>query len=93
MLQGAKLKTAAVDFFNFPCSPTKRQDMVRAADALLSGVTRMLYIADIADALRLQLSLKQVSLHSNIFAHEAELCFSTILCNHKKLFKECCSIV
>ena len=79
MLQGAKLKTAAVDFFNFPCSPTKRQDMVRAADALLSGVTRMLYIADIADALRLQLSLKQVSLCSNIVVQTTELRFFIIV--------------
>ena len=61
MLRKFPWLSVAVDFFSFPCSPVKRHEMVRAADSLLSGVTRMLYIADIADALRLQASLKKVS--------------------------------
>ena len=55
------MKDAAQGFLQCPYSPMKRQDMVRTADALLSAVNRMLYIADIADALKLQASLRLVS--------------------------------
>lgn len=68
--------------------------MVRSADALLSGVTRMLYIADIADALRLQASLKQVSNFS--FHSLRALYLSTIrvtICSSETLISSSDSII
>ena len=60
LLSGKALITASNQFFDDPCCPTKRQKIVKSADSLFGGVTRMLYVADIADALRLKQSLNQV---------------------------------
>lgn len=40
--QGDLMKTAAGEFADDPCSSVKRGNMVRAARALLSAVTRLL---------------------------------------------------
>lgn len=56
------MRTAAKEFADDPCTSTKRANMVRAARALLSSVTRLLCVADMADVYRLLASLKLVSL-------------------------------
>lgn len=48
-------------FANDPHSSAKRNDMVKSARALLSAVTRLLCIADMADVYRLLASLRLVS--------------------------------
>jgi hypothetical protein len=48
-------------FANDPHSNEKRNDMIRSARALLSAVTRLLCIADMADVYRLLASLRLVS--------------------------------
>ena len=56
------MRVAAKEFADDPCTSTKRATMVRAARALLSSVTRLLCVADMADVYRLLASLKLVSL-------------------------------
>uniref|UniRef100_A0A8C1II91 Catenin alpha-2 n=1 Tax=Cyprinus carpio TaxID=7962 RepID=A0A8C1II91_CYPCA len=51
-------------FADDPCSSVKRGTMVRAARALLSAVTRLLILADMADVMRLLAHLKIVSLEA-----------------------------
>uniref|UniRef100_A0A4W3II42 Catenin alpha-2 n=1 Tax=Callorhinchus milii TaxID=7868 RepID=A0A4W3II42_CALMI len=53
-------KIASGDFADDPCSSVKRGTMVRAARALLSAVTRLLILADMADVMRLLTHLKIV---------------------------------
>jgi catenin alpha len=48
-------------FANDPHSNEKRNDMIKTARALLSAITRLLCIADMADVYRLLASLKLVS--------------------------------
>ena len=48
-------------FANDPHSNEKRSNMIKSARALLSAVTRLLCIADMADVYRLLASLKLVS--------------------------------
>uniref|UniRef100_A0A4W5PKY7 Catenin alpha-2 n=1 Tax=Hucho hucho TaxID=62062 RepID=A0A4W5PKY7_9TELE len=48
------------EFADDPCSSVKRGTMVRAARALLSAVTRLLILADMADVMRLLAHLKIV---------------------------------
>ena len=55
------MRIAAKEFADDPCSSAKRASMVRAARALLSSVTRLLCVADMADVYRLLASLKLVS--------------------------------
>ncbi|XP_015748800.1 PREDICTED: catenin alpha-2-like [Acropora digitifera] len=54
------MRTAAKDFADDPCASAKRATMVKAARALLSSVTRLLCVADMADVYRLLASLKLV---------------------------------
>lgn len=56
------MKSASGEFADDPCSSVKRGNMVRAARALLSAVTRLLILADMADVYRLLVQLKVVSL-------------------------------
>ncbi|XP_055142041.2 catenin alpha-1 isoform X3 [Symphalangus syndactylus] len=58
--QGDLMKTAAGEFADDPCSSVKRGNMVRAARALLSAVTRLLILADMADVYKLLVQLKVV---------------------------------
>uniref|UniRef100_A0A8C5CQP3 Catenin alpha-2 n=1 Tax=Gadus morhua TaxID=8049 RepID=A0A8C5CQP3_GADMO len=51
-------KQAHISFADDPCSSVKRGTMVRAARALLSAVTRLLILADMADVMRLLAHLK-----------------------------------
>ncbi|ELK23720.1 Catenin alpha-1 [Myotis davidii] len=59
--QGDLMKSAAGEFADDPCSSVKRGNMVRAARALLSAVTRLLILADMADVYKLLVQLKVVS--------------------------------
>uniref|UniRef100_A0A8D2ICT6 Catenin alpha-1 n=1 Tax=Urocitellus parryii TaxID=9999 RepID=A0A8D2ICT6_UROPR len=54
------MKSAAGEFADDPCSSVKRGNMVRAARALLSAVTRLLILADMADVYKLLVQLKVV---------------------------------
>ena len=58
---GDSMRVAAKEFADDPCASAKRATMVRAARALLSSVTRLLCVADMADVYRLLASLKLVS--------------------------------
>lgn len=55
------MKSASGEFADDPCSSVKRGNMVRAARALLSAVTRLLILADMADVYKLLVQLKVVS--------------------------------
>jgi len=57
---GQVMAKTAHAFADDPCSSMKRGSMVRAARALLSSVTRLLILADMADVYRLIKSLKLV---------------------------------
>lgn len=65
------MKSAAGEFADDPCSSVKRGNMVRAARALLSAVTRLLILADMADVYKLLVQLKVVS---------TDLCLSFVFC-------------
>lgn len=54
------MRVASSEFADDPCSSVKRGTMVRAARALLSAVTRLLILADMADVMRLLSHLKIV---------------------------------
>uniref|UniRef100_A0A8C3TZH7 Catenin alpha-1 n=21 Tax=Amniota TaxID=32524 RepID=A0A8C3TZH7_CATUS len=58
--QGDLMKSASGEFADDPCSSVKRGNMVRAARALLSAVTRLLILADMADVYKLLVQLKVV---------------------------------
>uniref|UniRef100_A0A8C3FM05 Catenin alpha-1 n=1 Tax=Chrysemys picta bellii TaxID=8478 RepID=A0A8C3FM05_CHRPI len=58
--QGDSMKSASGEFADDPCSSVKRGNMVRAARALLSAVTRLLILADMADVYKLLVQLKVV---------------------------------
>lgn len=58
---GETMRIASSEFADDPCSSVKRGTMVRAARALLSAVTRLLILADMADVTRLLSHLKVVS--------------------------------
>ncbi|XP_014440251.1 catenin alpha-1 [Tupaia chinensis] len=58
--QGDLMKSAAGEFADDPCSSVKRGNMVRAARALLSAVTRLLILADMADVYKLLVQLNVV---------------------------------
>ncbi|XP_053275566.1 catenin alpha-2 isoform X4 [Pleuronectes platessa] len=58
--QGDSMRIASSEFADDPCSSVKRGTMVRAARALLSAVTRLLILADMADVMRLLAHLKIV---------------------------------
>ncbi|XP_048885061.1 catenin alpha-1 [Brienomyrus brachyistius] len=58
--QGDSMKTASGEFAEDPCSSVKRGNMVRAARALLSAVTHLLVLADMADVYKLLVQLKLV---------------------------------
>ncbi|KAB0360615.1 hypothetical protein FD754_004771 [Muntiacus muntjak] len=55
---GETMRIASSEFADDPCSSVKRGTMVRAARALLSAVTRLLILADMADVMRLLSHLK-----------------------------------
>lgn len=61
LLAGETMQIASSEFADDPCSSVKRGTMVRAARALLSAVTRLLILADMADVMRLLSHLKVVS--------------------------------
>uniref|UniRef100_A0A4W4EPH2 Catenin (cadherin-associated protein), alpha 1 n=1 Tax=Electrophorus electricus TaxID=8005 RepID=A0A4W4EPH2_ELEEL len=52
------MRQASGEFVEDPCSSVKRGNMVRAARALLSAVTHLLVLADMADVYQLLLQLK-----------------------------------
>uniref|UniRef100_A0A4W3HL43 Catenin alpha-1 n=2 Tax=Callorhinchus milii TaxID=7868 RepID=A0A4W3HL43_CALMI len=58
--QGESMRSASSEFADDPCSSMKRGNMVRAARALLSAVTRLLILADMADVYKLLVQLKVV---------------------------------
>ncbi|XP_075065881.1 catenin alpha-1 [Mixophyes fleayi] len=58
--QGELMRSASQEFADDPCSSVKRGNMVRAARALLSAVTRLLILADMADVYKLLIQLKVV---------------------------------
>ena len=64
-LSGDTMRIASSEFADDPCSSVKRGTMVRAARALLSAVTRLLILADMADVMRLLAHLKIVSADVN----------------------------
>ncbi|XP_077992996.1 catenin alpha-2-like isoform X2 [Glandiceps talaboti] len=57
---GENMRIASSDFADDPCSSAKRSNMVRAARALLSAVTRLLILADMVDVQLLLRNLKLV---------------------------------
>ena len=57
---GDQMKVASQEFADNPCSSVKRGEMVRAARALLSSVTRLLILADMVDVHLLLKSLRIV---------------------------------
>lgn len=57
---GEAMSTAAREFASDPCSSVKRGNMVRAARNLLSGVTRLLILADMIDVHLLLKKLRHV---------------------------------
>lgn len=54
------MKAASNDFAVDPCSAARRGSMIKAARALLTAVTKLLSVADMADIYRLVASLKLV---------------------------------
>ncbi|XP_073505668.1 catenin alpha-1 [Phyllobates terribilis] len=58
--QGEVMRSSSGEFADDPCSSVKRGNMVRAARALLSAVTRLLILADMADVYKLLVQLKVV---------------------------------
>lgn len=58
------MRIASSEFADDPCSSVKRGTMVRAARALLSAVTRLLILADMADVMRLLSHLKIVRMQN-----------------------------
>ncbi|KAI1238097.1 hypothetical protein IHE44_0012810 [Lamprotornis superbus] len=60
LAKGETMRIASSEFADDPCSSVKRGTMVRAARALLSAVTRLLILADMADVMRLLSHLKIV---------------------------------
>ncbi|XP_008589906.1 PREDICTED: catenin alpha-2-like, partial [Galeopterus variegatus] len=60
VIKGETMRIASSEFADDPCSSVKRGTMVRAARALLSAVTRLLILADMADVMRLLSHLKIV---------------------------------
>ncbi|KAM4037470.1 catenin alpha-1 [Anomaloglossus baeobatrachus] len=58
--QGEVMRSTSGEFADDPCSSMKRGNMVRAARALLSAVTRLLILADMADVYKLLVQLKVV---------------------------------
>ncbi|MGH0156382.1 UNVERIFIED_CONTAM: hypothetical protein FKN15_031604 [Acipenser sinensis] len=58
--RGESMRVASSEFADDPCSSVKRGTMVRTARALLSAVTRLLILADMADVIRLLAHLKIV---------------------------------
>lgn len=77
------MRMASSEFADDPCSSVKRGTMVRAARALLSAVTRLLILADMADVTRLLSHLKIVSA---IMVNNAVL-------SMKNMFLECVSLI
>lgn len=87
---GETMRMASSEFADDPCSSVKRGTMVRAARALLSAVTRLLILADMADVTRLLSHLKIVSVvviiaavsNSRLLSHSKEYIeiFSTLFC-------------
>ncbi|XP_070540848.1 catenin alpha-2-like isoform X2 [Ptychodera flava] len=57
---GENMRVASSEFADDPCSSAKRSNMVRAARALLSAVTRLLILADMVDVQLLIRNLKIV---------------------------------
>ncbi|XP_061412431.1 catenin alpha-2-like [Lethenteron reissneri] len=57
---GESMRSAAGEFADDPCSSMKRGAMVRAARALLTAVTRLLILADMADVMKLLRHLRIV---------------------------------
>lgn len=81
------MRIASSEFADDPCSSVKRGTMVRAARALLSAVTRLLILADMADVMRLLSHLKIVSVIITLFRNQ---------CHEKKkhcTWKQWCSNV
>jgi len=60
LIAGEAMHSAATEFALDPCTASKRAGMVKAARALLSSVTRLLCLADMADVHRLLSTLKKV---------------------------------
>ncbi|CAI9538406.1 unnamed protein product [Staurois parvus] len=56
--QGELMRAASGDFADDPCSSVKRGNVVRAARSLLSAVTRLLILADMADVYKVLMQLK-----------------------------------
>ena len=54
------MRVASMEFADDPCSSIKRSNMVFAARALLSAVTRLLILADMVDVHLLLNSLRLV---------------------------------
>lgn len=67
------MRIASSEFADDPCSSVKRGTMVRAARALLSAVTRLLILADMADVMRLLSHLKIVSASGTLSYFEANV--------------------
>lgn len=67
------MRIASSEFADDPCSSVKRGTMVRAARALLSAVTRLLILADMADVMRLLSHLKIVSANITLFQNQCHV--------------------
>lgn len=67
------MRIASSEFADDPCSSVKRGTMVRAARALLSAVTRLLILADMADVMRLLAHLKIVSVIITLFSNKYDV--------------------
>lgn len=67
------MRIASSEFADDPCSSVKRGTMVRAARALLSAVTRLLILADMADVMRLLSHLKIVSAIVTFFSNQCHV--------------------
>ena len=66
------MKAASNDFAADPCSSVKRGSMIKAARSLLTAVTRLLSVADMADIYKLIASLKLVCVR--YLDRESSLC-------------------
>lgn len=60
VILGRNMSLAAREFTEDPCSSSKRCNMIRIAQNLLSSVIRLLILADKADVNALLLSVKDV---------------------------------
>uniref|UniRef100_A0A671X272 Catenin alpha-2 n=1 Tax=Sparus aurata TaxID=8175 RepID=A0A671X272_SPAAU len=83
------MRIASSEFADDPCSSVKRGTMVRAARALLSAVTRLLILADMADVMRLLSHLKIVRAIITLYSAKRNV----LLQQHSAVVMKPCQLV